>query len=302
MEEHTSYPFRKFMKDHGAALVTSERIDAADVAARDRRALRLLSTRPDEAPRAGQISGRDPAVMAEAARVVEEQGFDIVDLNFECPIRRLLDRGEGGALMEDPPAIAAVVAAVGKAVSIPVTVKIRTGPRGERETAPEVGRLAEAEGASAIGIHARSVEQAYKGGPDPGAIARVKAAVSIPVFGSGGVRTAEDARKLLAETGADGVAIGRGCLGNPWIFREARALVLGGPRLPPPTPAARGQALLRLVEMQARFMGDGLTLKALPRTACYFAKFLPGFDEFRQGVHRVRKLQEFKRLVLEHFR
>src|SRR5262249_40419496 len=135
MEEHTNFPFRLLMKQHGASLVCTERIDACDVARRDRRALRLLYTRPQEAPRAGQISGADPAVMAEAARVVAEQGFDLVDLNFECPIRRLLQRGEGGALLADPPAIARIVAAVVKAVSVPVTLKIRSGPDADRETA-----------------------------------------------------------------------------------------------------------------------------------------------------------------------
>lgn len=302
MEEHTNYPFRKFMKEYGAALVCSERIDAADLARRDRRALKLLFTRPDEAPRAGQISGKDPAVMAEAARVVEELGFDIVDLNFECPIRRLLDRGEGGALLGDPPAIAAIVAAVRKAVTIPVTLKIRTGPDACRETAVEVVRAAEVEGAEAVELHARSVAQAYKGGPDWSAIGRLKAAAGIPVFGSGGVRSADDALALLSETGADAVAVGRGCLGNPWIFRDARALLLGGPRPPPPTPSQRGQALLKLVEMQARFMGEGLARKILPRTSCYFAKHLPGFEEFRSAVHGARSLGEFKRLVLDHFR
>src|SRR3954469_18201648 len=122
MEEHTNHPFRLLMKQHGASLVCTERIDAADVARRDRRALRMLFTTPQEAPRAGQISGADPAVMAEAARVVEEQGFNLVDLNFECPIRRLLARGEGGALLADPPALAGIVRAVVRAVSVPVTL------------------------------------------------------------------------------------------------------------------------------------------------------------------------------------
>src|SRR5438067_12329197 len=159
MEEHTNLPFRRLMKRFGASLVCTERVDAADVAKRDRRALRLLATVPAEAPRAGQISGADPAVMAEAARVVEEQGFDIVDLNFECPIRRLLNRGEGGALLADPPAVERVVAAVVKAVGVPVTLKIRTGPDAERETAVEVARRAEAAGAAAVEVHARSVAQ-----------------------------------------------------------------------------------------------------------------------------------------------
>src|SRR5579864_8478029 len=120
MEEHTNYPFRLLMKQFGAALVCTERIDAADVARRDRRAMKLLHTTPQEAPRAGQISGADPAVMAEAARIVEERGFDMVDLNFECPIKRLLGRNEGGALMSDPPVIGQIVAAVVRGVSIPV--------------------------------------------------------------------------------------------------------------------------------------------------------------------------------------
>src|SRR6185503_9507008 len=124
-------------------------------------------------------------------------------------------RNEGGALLGDPPAIAAIVAAVRRAVGIPVTLKIRTGPDADRETAPEVGRAAEAEGAAAVDLHARSVAQAYQGGPDWSAIARLRSAVGIPVFGSGGVRTAQDAVALVQSTGANAVAVGRGCLGNP---------------------------------------------------------------------------------------
>src|SRR5438067_1728793 len=154
MEEHTNPPFRLLMKQHGAGLVCTERIDAADVARRDRRALRLLMTTSQESPRAGQLSGADPMVLAAAARVVEEQGFDFVDLNFECPIRRLLNRGEGGALLADPPRVAALVAAVVRAVSIPVTLKIRSGPDSGCETAVEVARRAEDAGAAAVDIHA----------------------------------------------------------------------------------------------------------------------------------------------------
>ena len=224
MEEHTHYYFRLLMKQHGAALVCGERVDAAGVARRDRRALRLLYTLPDEAPRSGQISGADPAVMAEAARVVEELGFNLVDLNFECPIRRLLGRGEGGALMADPAAIGRIVRAVVRAVSTAVTVKIRSGPDGQRETAGEAACRAEQAGAAAVEVHARSVAQAYAGGPDLGVIGRVKRRVRIPVLASGGIRQASDVPRLLAESGADAAAIARGCLGNPWIFRQARAL------------------------------------------------------------------------------
>jgi len=302
MEEHTNFPFRLLMKQHGASLVCTERIDAGDVARRERRALRLLHTTSAEKPCAGQISGADPAVMAEAARVVEEHGFDLVDLNFECPIRRLLTRGEGGALLADPAAVEALVATVVKAVSIPVTLKIRSGPNADHETAPEVARRAEAVGAAAVDVHARSVAQAYVGGPDWGVVARVKQAVRIPVLGSGGIREPADAVRFLGETGADGVAIGRGCLGNPWIFRQSRALVLGIPGVRAPVPVERGRVLLQLVEGEFRLYGAAVALRRLARTSCYFARLVPDFDDFRQAVHQVRDLAGFRRLVKEHFR
>ncbi|TXG95972.1 MAG: tRNA-dihydrouridine synthase family protein, partial [Nevskiaceae bacterium] len=269
MEEHTNYPFRLICKQLGASLVCGERVDASDVAKRDRRALKLLHTSPTERPAVGQISGNDPRILAEAAKVVAEQGFSVVDLNFECPIRRLVGRGEGGALMADPPAIARLVEAVVRAVDIPVTLKIRSGPDGERETAVEVAQLSEKAGAAAVDVHARSVAQSYVGGPDWSVVTRVKQAVQIPVMGSGGVREATDAIRFLKETGADGVAIGRGCLGNPWIFQQARSLVTGGATIAPPNLAERARVLLQLVASEFDFYGNHLALKRLPRVACY---------------------------------
>jgi tRNA-dihydrouridine synthase B len=301
MEEHTNYPFRLLMKQHGASFVCTERIDAVDVARRDRRALRLLYTTSSERPRAGQVSGADATVMAAAARVVEQQGFDVVDLNFECPIRRLVQRGEGGALLADPPAIERIVAAVVRAVSIPVTLKIRSGPDAANETAVEVARRAEAAGAAAVDVHARSVAQAYVGGPDWSVVERVKRAVAIPVLGSGGVRLAEDAIRFLQQTGADGVAIGRGCLGNPWIFQQTRALFLNLPRVRPPTRLERGRALLQLVEGEFHLYGPQLAQRRLARTSCYFAKTLPDFGDFRQAIHQVRDLHGFRRLVKQFY-
>ncbi len=301
MEEHTNYPFRLLCKQLGASLVCGERVDAKDVAKRDRRAMKLIYTTPTEKPAVGQISGSDPHELGEAAKVVAEQGFSIVDLNFECPIRRLLGRGEGGALMADPPAIARLVAAVVKAVDIPVTLKIRTGPDAQRETAVEVAQLAEQAGAAAVDVHARSVAQSYVGGPDWTVVARVKQGVSIPVLGSGGVREAADAVRFLQETGADGVAIGRGCLGNPWIFQQARALVQGGANIAAPNVNERARVLLQLVEGEFAFYGSPLALRRLPRVACYFAKFLPDFVSFREQIQRVKNFPDFKRLVREHF-
>ena len=301
MEEHTNFPFRLVCKQLGASLVCGERVDACDVAKRDRRALKLLHTSPAEKPSVGQISGNDPRIMADAAKVVAEQGFSIVDLNFECPIRRLIGRGEGGALMSDPPAIARLVEAVVRAVDIPVTLKIRSGPDAEHETAVEVARLAEQAGAAAVDVHARSVAQSYVGGPDWSVVARVKQAVRIPVMGSGGIREAVDAIRFLKETGADGVAIGRGCLGNPWIFQQARSLVTGGATIAPPNMPERARVLLQLVSGEFDFYGNHFAVKRLPRVACYFAKPLPDFAAFRDAVQQVKTVHEFKRLVREHF-
>jgi tRNA-dihydrouridine synthase B len=302
MEEHSNFPFRVLMKQAGAAMVVTERVDAADVARRDRRALRLLYTQPCEAPRAGQISGADPDTMAAAAEVVAEMGFNLVDLNFECPIRRLLKRGEGGGLMDSPERIGQIVSAVVRVVALPVTIKIRSGPRDGEETAVEIAQRAEDAGAAAVSVHARSVEQAYVGGPDWGVLARVKRATCLPVIGGGGIRTADDAVRMLTETGVDAASIGRGCLGNPWIFRQARSLLSGGASMSPPGHAERGRAMLQLVEGEFHLYGPPLALRRLPRTSGYFAQWLRDGAGFRAAVREVRTLQQFRRVAREYFR
>jgi tRNA-dihydrouridine synthase B len=239
--------------------------------------------------------------MVQAARVIEELGYDVVDLNFECPIRRLLQRGEGGALLADPAAIGRIVAAVVRAVSIPVTLKIRTGPDATWETATAVAQEAQQGGAAAIEVHARNVAQAYAGGPDWDVVARVKQAVTIAVAGSGGIREPADALQFLQQSGADAVSVGRGCLGNPWIFAQARALWQGVPAPRPPTRAERGRAVLQLVEGEFRFYGNVVATRRLARTSCYFARFLPDFADFRTAVHQVRDLAGFRRLVKGFF-
>ena len=301
MEEHTNFPFRMLMKQAGAGLVVTERVDSADVARRDRRAMRLLYTQPSESPRAGQISGADPDAMAAAAEVVAELGFNIVDLNFECPIRRLLARGEGGALMDSPERIGQIVAAVVCAVRVPVTIKIRSGPRAGEETAVEVAQRAEDAGAAAVSIHARSVRQAYVGGPDWGVLERVKRATCLPVIGGGGIRTAADAVRMLAETGVDAVSIGRGCLGNPWIFRQARSLLGGVARIAAPTLAERGRAMLQLIEGEFHLYGPPLALRRLPRVSGYFAQWLSDGTAFRAAVRQVKSLPQFRRVAREFF-
>lgn len=302
MEEHTALPMRLQMRRHGAGLVFAERLDAEDVAALDKRALKLLATDPAERPAVAQVSSCDPAAAAAAARVCGERGFAAVDLNCECPVKRVLAKGAGGALMSDPALIGRIVAAMVPAAGIPVTVKLRSGPDDAADNALDCARAAADAGAAMVMVHARSVACGYAGPARPAVCAQVKAGVAIPVIASGGVRSAEDAIQLLRSTGCDGVAIARGCLGNPWIFARARALLAGSPPPPPPDAEARGREILALAEAEWRHFGPGLALRRLPRQACYFAKDAPWFADFRREVQQVRDLDGLRRLVRARFR
>jgi tRNA-dihydrouridine synthase B len=203
--------------------------------------------------------------------------------------------------MASPERIGQIVAAVVRAVAIPVTVKIRSGPNAGEETAVEVAQRAEDAGAAAVSVHARSVEQAYIGGPDWDVLARVKQATCLPVIGGGGIRGPDDVLRMLAETGVDAVSIGRGCLGNPWIFRHARALLSGGGHIAPPIPAERGRLLLELIEGEFHLYGQPLALRRLPRMSGYFAQALPDAAAFRAAVRQVKNLAQFRRVVREFF-
>lgn len=302
MEEHTSLPFRLRCRAHGAGLVYAERLDAEDVAGRDKRALKLLATEPGERPAVAQVSTRDPAAAAESVRVCAERGFAAVDLNCECPVKRVLGKGAGGAMMSDPALIGRVVAAMVATAAAPVTVKLRSGPDDATENAAECARAAAEAGAALVMVHSRSVAKGYAGPAEPAVCARVKAAVAIPVVASGGIRTAEDAVALLRATGCDGVAIARGCLGNPWIFARARALLAGSPTPQVPDIQARGRELIALADAEWRWYGHGLALRRMPRISCYFCKDEPWFGAFRSAVQQVRDLDGLKRLVRERFR
>jgi tRNA-dihydrouridine synthase B len=302
MEEHTSLPLRQRMRQHGAGLVFAERLDAEDVAARDKRALKLLATEAAEQPAVAQVSTRDPSAAGAAAAVCAERGFAAVDLNCECPVKRVLGKGAGGMLMSEPALIGAVVAAMVRDAGVPVTVKLRSGPTDEQDTAIACAQAAADAGAAMVMVHSRSVACGYAGPARPAVCAAVKQAVAIPVIASGGVRTAEDAVRLLRETGCDGVAIARGCLGNPWIFARARALHTGSPCPAPPGLEARAREVIALAEGEWSYYGPGLARRRLPRVACYFCKDQPWFAEFRSAVQQVHDLDAFRRLVRATFR
>jgi nifR3 family TIM-barrel protein len=234
----TNYPFRALCRRFGAGLYVSEMITAGPLVRGDRTSRRLADFGPDEAPRSLQLYGVDPAVVGEAVRFLVGEGrVDHVDLNFGCPVRKVTRKGGGAAIPVKPNLLRAIVrAAVRAAGAVPVTMKFRIGVDDRLVTFEDAGRIGEGEGCAAVGLHARTAAQLYSGAARWEAIARLKQSVTaIPVLGNGDVWEAADALRMLRTTGCDGVIVGRGCLGRPWLFRELAAAFAGeAPPAPPP--------------------------------------------------------------------
>ena len=258
--------FRRVCRACGADFTVSEMVSAKALCYEQRKSAsktrsvsgQLASVMKDELPMAVQIFGSEPDFMAEAARMIEANDYigcmsevppSAIDINMGCPVRKVTGNGEGSALLKNPPLIGEIVSAVVKAVSLPVTVKIRAGWDSASINAPEVARIIEAAGASMLTVHARTREQMYESGVDRSVIKAVKEAVSIPVLGNGDIYTAADALSMMEETGCDGVMIARGAMGNPWVFSEICAALDGTSYTPPPTAERFEVALSQVREM-----------------------------------------------------
>ena len=229
MAGYTECSFRMLCRDYGAAMTFTEVVSVMGLIHDSEPTWDLLVSDPDERPLAGHIYGNDPALMAEAAaRIVEEGRFDTIDVNCGCPVRKIVRNGCGAALMDDPPLIGRIVKAIVAAVSVPVTVKTRIGPREREENIETVGAIVEQNGGAAITVHGRLASHHHKGEVDWERIARLKQQLSIPVIGNGGLFSAEEVVRCLKTYELDGVMIARGAVGNPWLFREALALLAGG--------------------------------------------------------------------------
>ena len=282
MECYSNAPFRTLAREMGAAWGTTEMARSEAVVRRTPSALSLLAHEGKEHPIAGQIVGSDPAVMAEAARVIEGMGFDAVDLNFGCPSRRVRSEEAGGFLLLDPPRVGAIVEAVARAVKVPVTIKMRCGFDEERVTVAEVVRAAESAGASWVAIHARTVKQGYAGKALWHRIGEAKAAVAIPILGNGDVRSQADLEALRKATGCDGVLIARAAMGNPWIFRELRmdgSLVAG-----PPTREDVVAMMDRHLGMLEGILPPRPAAHLFALHAFHYAKRLPHPSAFRRAL------------------
>lgn len=241
----TDLPFRLLCREQGAGLLCMEMVSAKAIMYRNKNTEGLMEIHPDEKPVSLQLFGSDPDIISEMAKQIEERDFAILDINMGCPVPKVVNNHEGSALMKNPALVEQIVSKTVKAISKPVTVKIRKGFDEEHVNAVEIAKVAEAAGASAVAVHGRTREQYYAGKADWDIIAQVKQAVSIPVIGNGDITDAKSAKSMLEQTGCDGIMIGRAARGNPWIFREVSTYLETGAKPAPPTKQEVRDVILR---------------------------------------------------------
>ena len=288
----TDLPFRLLCREQGAGLVCMEMVSAKAIYYNNKNTEALMAVHPDERPASLQLFGSDPVIISEMAKRIEERPFDILDINMGCPVPKVVNNGEGSALMKEPKLVEQILTALVKAVDKPVTVKIRKGFDEEHVNAVEIAKIAEACGVSAVAVHGRTREQYYSGQADWEIIAAVKDAVKIPVIGNGDVNGPEAAERLLAATGCDGVMIGRAAQGNPWIFREVAHYLETGERLDPPTAAQRRDMVIRHARLQLKYKGEYTAVREMRKHLAWYTTGLPHSARFRQTINSMESMEE----------
>lgn len=282
----TDAPFRAAVRQYGVALVYSEMVASAELL-RDRRSAALrLKLDHEDGPIAIQLAGRDPAALAEAARIAEAEGAILIDINMGCPAKKVVGGLCGSALMREPDLARALVRAVVETVKIPVTVKMRLGWDDADRNAPELARQLEQEGVQAVSVHGRTRAQFYEGDADWRFIAQVKDAVSIPVFANGDVRATHDAVRILKESGADGILVGRGAFGKPWIIRQMQAAVDGTPIPADPPTEEKWRTALQQYRASLAHYGPDLGRRVVRKHLGWYADAIASDKALRDALVR----------------
>ncbi|MFC1561934.1 tRNA dihydrouridine synthase DusB [candidate division KSB1 bacterium] len=297
----TDIPFRLICKEMGASVVFSEMVSSEGLVRGSERTNRYLKFLQDERPIALQLFGGDPEVMGRAARIVEENYMpDIIDINFGCPVKKVVKNIAGSALLKFPRRMGRIVKSMVKTVNTPVTAKIRCGWDENSSPVSEIGKILEGSGISAISIHARTRNQQFTGRADWSEIRKLKEAVSVPVIGNGDVRSPQDAQRMFEETGCDMVMIGRGAMGNPWIFREIDHFFTAGVLLPPPSDADRMSVCMKHLQTGVSMYGERYAITRMKKHIGWYLKGLPGSGSVKQRMFNSQSCREIFDIVYDY--
>ena len=289
-------PFRVLCKEQGVGLLCMEMVSAKGIFYRNKNTEILLSTTPKERPVSLQLFGADPDIISEMAKKIEGRPFDILDLNMGCPVPKVVNNGEGSALMKNPKLVYEIVSKTVKATRKPVTVKIRKGFDEAHANAPELAKAIEAAGAAAVAVHGRTREQYYSGKADWEVIRQVKEAVSIPVIGNGDLLTGKDVLRMKEQTGCDGFMVGRGAQGNPWVFRQILHFLETGEELPNPEFAEVARMLLRHAREQVLFKGETVGIREMRKHAAWYTSGYHNSAKLRREINGVETYGQLEEL------
>ena len=293
----TDLPFRLLCKEQGAGLVCTEMVSAKAISFHNKNTEALMRTEPGERPVSLQLFGSDPCIISEMAAYIEDRPFDILDINMGCPGPKVAGNGEGSALMKNPGLVEQIVSRTVRATKKPVTIKIRKGFDAEHVNAVEIARIAEASGAAAVAVHARTRDQYYAGRADWDIIRRVKEAVSIPVIGNGDVNSPESARQMLEETGCDGVMIGRAARGNPWIFRRILTFMETGEDPGKPDRKQVAEMILRHAQMLLAYKGEYTGMREMRKHIAWYTAGFPHSAKLRAKTNEISTMEELRELL-----
>lgn len=297
----TDLPFRLLCSENGSALQCMEMVSAKAILYNSKNTDMLMEIHPDEGATSLQLFGSDPQIMADMAAKIEARPFSILDINMGCPVPKVVNNGEGSALMKNPKLVGEIVSSVVKAVSKPVTVKIRKGFDEDNVNAVEIAKIAEASGAAAITVHGRTREQYYSGTADRDIIAAVKAAVSIPVIGNGDVSDGESAAAMMRETGCDGVAVGRASRGNPFIFDEIRYYLETGCVKERPDNRKIYETIERHAKLQMEYKGEYTGVREMRKYIGWYSAGMPGGAKLRGRVNEMETMDDVIAVAREMF-
>lgn len=294
-------PSRLIAREYSCGLVYTEMISAKALTYQNKKTYLLMNMEGEQQPVSMQIFGAEPAVMAEGGRIMQDYGAQIIDINMGCPVPKVVNNGEGSSLMRNPALAAEIVSAMVKAVTVPVTVKIRKGWDDASVNAVEFSRAMEAAGASAIAVHGRTRMQYYSGKADWDIIRQVKAAVAVPVIGNGDIFAPEDGKAMLEQTGCDGIMLGRGALGRPWLYRQTLDYLHTGQYASEPDLAQRKQIILHHARLICAEKGEYVAMKELRKHIAWYYKGLPNAARMRDLINTVSTMEELEVLLQMKF-